>query len=156
MQPTIQLQFPSSVLMDDLMHFLRQSNLTMGIKRWLHPLCVIHVGNWCKKCNNVAATEISMLQISFHCNLLWSQEASTKKKNPPPAINQNHLLKKRKQTFDAEELVIWVVWDVTLCHPISNSCHRAVQWWHHDPANHVPENCKLQLQCHNAVQTYRN
>jgi hypothetical protein len=45
MQPATQLQFPLSVLLDDLMQFLRQSNLTMGIKRWLRPLCVTHIGH---------------------------------------------------------------------------------------------------------------
>jgi len=45
MQPATQLQLTSSVFVDDLVHFLRQSNLTMGIKHWLHPLSVTHIGH---------------------------------------------------------------------------------------------------------------
>ena len=134
---------------DDLMHFFRQSNLTMSIKHWLHPLCVTHIRHWCKKCDNVAATEISMLQISFHYNLLWSEEASIKK---PTCNTSKPFNKKKKQTFNAEELKIWVVWDVTLCHPISNSCHRAVQWWQCDAAYHTPENCSYFAQCCSYIQ----
>ena len=151
-QPATQLQFPSSVFVDDLMHFLRQSNLTMGIKRWLCPLRVTHIGHWCKKCDTVGATEISMLQIGFHCDLLWSQEVSIKK---PPAKNQNYLIKNRKQTFNAEQVAIWVVWDVTLSpdKQFLPPCSPMMAPW---TCKSHPRNCKLQLHCHSAVHTYRN